>query len=113
MQGIACIVADIFMPALNGLDLLEKLRETGNPVPVILITGLGHMSMGVRAMKAGAFDAFQKPVREEALFCAVRQAIAFSFEHQKMSNRRAVLNGGLALAASPTGGIFLTDRGTV
>jgi two-component system, LuxR family, response regulator FixJ len=87
----ACIVADIFMPQLNGLVLLEKLREAGNPVPVVLITGQGHMSIGVRAMKAGAFDALQKPIDEEALLNAVKQAIELSLKSQQMSNRRAML----------------------
>jgi FixJ family two-component response regulator len=88
---VACIVADIFMPELNGLELLEKLRETRSPVPVILITGHGQLSIGVRAIKAGAFDAFQKPVDEETLLSAVKQAIALSFERRKKSNRRAML----------------------
>jgi FixJ family two-component response regulator len=87
----ACIVADIFMPGLNGLELLEKLREIGDLVPVVLITGQGHMSVGVRAIKAGAFDALQKPVDEETLLNAVKRAIELSRGRLEMSNRRAIL----------------------
>jgi len=71
----ACIVLDVRMPGLSGLDLQEKLAEAKLDMPVIFMTGHGTVPMSVRAMKAGATDFLQKPIDDQVLLDAVQQAI--------------------------------------
>jgi FixJ family two-component response regulator len=75
-DGPSCLVLDVRMPEQNGFDLHEALAARGRPLPVIFITGHGDIPMAVRAMKAGAVDFLTKPFDVEALFHAVRQALA-------------------------------------
>jgi FixJ family two-component response regulator len=72
----ACVVADVRMPGMSGLDLQEELRRRGVTVPVIIITGHGDVAMAVRAMKAGAADFLEKPFNDQALLDAVNRALA-------------------------------------
>ncbi len=72
----ACLVLDVRMPGLSGLDLQVKLRDGGIPVPIIFITGHGDIPMSVRAMKEGAHEFLTKPVRGQDLLDAVQKAIA-------------------------------------
>ena len=71
-----CIVSDIRMPSMSGLDLLRRLKERRSPPPVILITGLGDIEMAVSAIKNGAFDFIEKPFDENRLLASVRRAVA-------------------------------------
>src|SRR5947199_623317 len=70
-----CLVLDIAMPGFNGLQLQTALGEKGCILPIIFLTGHGHVSKSVQAMKHGAFDVFSKPVKEKDLLPAVRAAI--------------------------------------
>jgi FixJ family two-component response regulator len=72
----ACLVLDVRMPELSGLDLQLKLRDGGIPIPIIFITGHGDIPMSVRAMKEGAYEFLTKPVRGQDLLDAVQKAIA-------------------------------------
>jgi FixJ family two-component response regulator len=72
----ACLVLDVRMPGLSGLDLQLKLRDGGFPIPIIFITGHGDIPMSVRAMKEGAHEFLTKPVRGQDLLDAVQKAIA-------------------------------------
>jgi FixJ family two-component response regulator len=74
-DGPACLVLDVRMPGLSGLDLQKKLTEAGFGIPVIIMTGHGTIPMSVRAMKAGAVDFLQKPFDEQVLLDAVNQAL--------------------------------------
>jgi FixJ family two-component response regulator len=71
-----CLVLDVQMPEFDGLELQQSLSEGHIGLPIIFITGHGDISMGVRAMKAGAVDFLPKPFDDEDLLRAVRQAIA-------------------------------------
>jgi FixJ family two-component response regulator len=71
----ACLVVDVRMPGLSGLDLQRELRKTADGLPVIFITGHGDIPMAVRAMKAGATEFLSKPFREEDLLDAIRLAL--------------------------------------
>jgi FixJ family two-component response regulator len=92
----ACLVLDVRMPGLSGLDLQQKLNETGDQVPVIFMTGHGTIPMSVRAMKAGAVDFLQKPFDEQALLDAVNVALGRASEQRKtaadLSETRARLD---------------------
>ena len=66
---------DVRMPGLDGMDLQALLAERGFDLPIIFLTGHGDIPMSVRAMKRGAFDFLTKPVDEEVLLAAVRQAL--------------------------------------
>jgi FixJ family two-component response regulator len=72
----ACLVLDVRMPGLSGLDLQLKLRDGGIPIPIIFITGHGDIPMSVRAMKEGAHEFLTKPVRGQDLLDAIQKAIA-------------------------------------
>ncbi len=74
-SAAGCLVLDVNMPGLDGLALQQRLRETGEDLPIVFLTGHGDIPMSVRAMKAGASDFLTKPVRGEALDAALRAAI--------------------------------------
>ena len=71
----ACVVLDVRLPGLSGLDLQRELAQTGTPIPIVFITGYGDVPMSVKAMKAGAVEFLIKPFSEEQLLNAVREAI--------------------------------------
>ncbi len=73
---LGCLVLDVRMPGISGLDLQEKLLSSKTPLPVIFITGHGTVPISVRAMKAGAIDFLQKPFDEQDLLDAIHRAIA-------------------------------------
>ena len=66
-QWPGVLVSDIYMPAMNGLDLLAQVQRIDAEIPVILITGHGDIPLAVRAVKQGAFDFLEKPLHPEAL----------------------------------------------
>jgi len=72
----ACLVADVRMPGMSGIELMETLRARGMRLPVIIITGHGDIAMAVRAMKAGASDFIEKPFNDQTLLDAVHRALA-------------------------------------
>ena len=74
--GVACLVLDVRMPGVNGLELQEALQAAKIAIPIIFITGYGDIPMGVQAMKAGAVDFLPKPVCQETLLPAIEQALA-------------------------------------
>jgi len=75
-EDLGCLVLDVRMPDMSGLDLQEKLVSAKTPLPVIFITGHGTVPMSVRAMKAGAVDFLQKPFEEQDLLDAINRAVA-------------------------------------
>ena len=70
-----CLVLDVRLPGLSGLDLQRELARTNSPLPIIFITGHGDIPMSVRAMKAGAIDFLAKPCRHQDLLDAIAHAI--------------------------------------
>jgi len=74
-EAPGCLLLDLRMPGMSGLDLQEELGKTGIFMPIIFITGHGTVPMSVRAMKAGAVDFLEKPFDELDLLNAVHQAI--------------------------------------
>jgi two-component system response regulator FixJ len=87
-----CIVTDVRMPGLSGLDLVERLNATGVTDPVIVITGHGDVPLAVQAMKAGVSDFIEKPFAEGILLSAIEAALAKgSGSKAEEERRRAVL----------------------
>jgi FixJ family two-component response regulator len=76
LDRAGCLILDVRMPGASGLDLQRHLAQTGNPKPVIFLTGHGDIPMTVQAMKAGAVDFLTKPVRDQTLLDAVIAGIA-------------------------------------
>jgi two-component system, LuxR family, response regulator FixJ len=70
-----CLVADVRMPGMSGIELQETLRSRGAQLPIIIITGHGDIAMAVRAMKAGAADFIEKPFHDQTLLDAVHRAL--------------------------------------
>jgi FixJ family two-component response regulator len=76
LDSPGCLILDVRMPGKNGLDLQNHLAQSGNPKPIIFLTGHGDIPMTVQAMKAGAVDFLTKPVRDQTLLDALNLGIA-------------------------------------
>jgi FixJ family two-component response regulator len=74
-DGPSCLVLDVRMPGLSGLDLQRELARMGQAIPIVFISAHGDIPMAVRAMKAGAVEFLTKPFRDEDLLDAIRQAL--------------------------------------
>jgi len=84
----ACLVLDVRMPGLSGLDLQQKLNEAGLRLPVIFMSGHGTVPLSVRAMKAGAADFLQKPFDEQEILDAINVALGRDREQRKSAGDR-------------------------
>ena len=84
---IGCLVVDVRMQGMTGLELQESMGKRGIKIPVIFITGQGDVSMAVRAMKAGAMEFLSKPVNNQILLEAVNKAILKDIEIKKQSKQ--------------------------
>jgi len=82
-----CLVLDIAMPELNGLELQQRLVSSENPLPIIFLTGRADVPMSVKAMKAGAVDFLTKPVKDVDLLQAVRSALQRSAEQHVVDSQ--------------------------
>lgn len=77
-DGAACLLLDIKLPDMNGLELQQKLISEGIDLPVIVMTGYGDVPLAVKAMKAGAIDFIEKPIDRESLLKTVDNALDFA-----------------------------------
>lgn len=95
-----CIITDIRMPDVTGIDLLRRVKEMKLQMPVIVITGHGDVPLAVEAMKLGAFDFLEKPFNDEAMVSTVRLALDRSRRAEKANTDRAELEKRLASLSS-------------
>jgi two-component system, LuxR family, response regulator FixJ len=100
LAGLSCIVTDIRMPGMSGLDLLRRLRELGSSIPVIVITGHADVPLAVEAMKFGAVDFLEKPFDDRILLESVRTALRQHAGEAKLQGERAEIEARVA-ALSP------------
>ena len=89
LAGPCCVVLDVRMPGLTGLDLQETLATSGHRMPIVFITGHGDISMSVKAMKGGAVDFITKPFDVENLLEAVHRAVAKDVKDLSAEGRTA------------------------
>jgi two-component system response regulator FixJ len=90
-----CIITDVRMPGMNGIDLLHKLKSEGVSVPIIVMTGHGDVPLAVEAMKLGAFDFIEKPFDEDALLTSVRGALGVQEKHAREESQRQEIENRL------------------
>ena len=95
-QGPACLVLDVAMPDIDGLQVQERLQQSGAELPVVFLTGHGDIPMSVRAVKAGAEDFLTKPVNAADLLKAVRAALQRAADRQSEREELAALRERLA-----------------
>src|SRR5215467_9686896 len=91
-----CIITDMRMPELSGIDLLRRLRELKLAVPVIVITAHGDIPLAVEAMRLGAMDFLEKPFEDEVLLASVRSALDRGDRDQKRQAERSNIEARLA-----------------
>jgi len=89
----ACVVTDVRMPGLNGIELAEELKRRGAAAPVIVITGHADVPLAIQAMKAGVADFIEKPFNDEVMLRAIRNALAQQAgEDSAATERQAVVD---------------------
>ncbi len=91
-----CIITDVRMPEMSGLDLVARLREMGVPDPVIVITGHADVPMAIQALHAGVSDFIEKPFSDEAILLAVRAALARQQSRGEIEQERDAIHKRLA-----------------
>jgi FixJ family two-component response regulator len=89
--GPSCLLLDVRLPGMSGLDVQRKLTDMGVQIPVIFITGHGDIPMTVRAMKSGAMEFLTKPFRDQDLIDAIQQALKWSKKTRQEHSEIAVL----------------------
>jgi FixJ family two-component response regulator len=90
-EQVDCLVLDVSMPGLNGLDLQEHLNRARTPLPIVFLTGQGDIPMSVRAIKAGAVNFLTKPVNDADLLAALHTALAEAQRNQEAAKKHGAL----------------------
>jgi two-component system, LuxR family, response regulator FixJ len=92
-----CLVLDVAMPGLNGLELQRKLAQDKIDLPIVFITGHGNVQMAVNAMQAGAVNFLEKPFPEQELWDSIRKALELDVHNRRRRARRQRVEERLAL----------------
>ena len=91
-----CIITDVRMPEITGIDLLRKVKETKPGLPVVVITGHGDVALAVEAMKIGAIDFLEKPFDDDGLIAAVKAALSNAADNGKRQAELGAIKDKLA-----------------
>ena len=91
-----CVITDVRMPGMSGVDLLRRLKELKISVPVIVITGHGDVALAVEAMKVGAVDFLEKPFDDDVLLASVQSALKRQDGETKRHSERLEIEGRMA-----------------
>ncbi len=97
VQRPGCLLLDVRMPGMSGLDLQKRLQEMSCRTPIIFMTGHGDVPMAIRAMKAGAFDFVEKPFQAQALLDRLQEALALDAQERRRQARRNEVAARMAL----------------
>lgn len=95
-HGVSCLILDVAMPGLNGMELQQALADKGWETPIIFLTGHGDIRTSVRAIKRGAVDFLTKPVNDEDLLAAIRGAMGADVANRKARAERDDIRRRLA-----------------
>ncbi|MBT8098701.1 MAG: response regulator [Gammaproteobacteria bacterium] len=105
-QRPGCLVLDIRMPGLGGLELQDKLIDRGDSVPIIFITGHGDVPMAVEALQKGAVDFIQKPFRDQDLLDRIRDALSTDRERRERQHQQDEIDKRIARLTKREGEVF-------
>ena len=97
VQRPGCLLLDVRMPGMSGLDLQKRLHALGCRTPIIFMTGHGDVPMAIRAMKAGAFDFVEKPFQAQTLLNRIHEALALDAEERRRQAQRNEVSARMAL----------------
>jgi two-component system response regulator FixJ len=86
---LGCVLLDVRMPGMNGMEVHRRLRDLRPELPVIIVTGHGDIAMAVKAMQAGALDFIEKPFQEDALLASVQNALSLAERSHEKAEHRA------------------------
>lgn len=90
-EGPSCLILDVHLPGISGMDFQQQLRNAGLRIPIIFVTGHGDIPMTVKAMKSGAVEFLTKPCDDQNLLGAIRQALALDSAARKEQSEVATL----------------------
>jgi len=96
LDAPGCLVLDVAMPGLNGLEVQQFLAAKGTELPIVFLTGRGDIPMGIRAMKRGAVDFLTKPTNDEDLLAAIRAGIDKDRANRQAGSKRSKIQQQLA-----------------
>ncbi|MBX9772781.1 MAG: response regulator [Xanthobacteraceae bacterium] len=96
LGGLDCVVSDVRLPGMSGIELQHELKRRRSDIPLIFITGHGDVEMAVAAIKHGAVDFIEKPFDDERLVASIGDAVERRKKRQSEQNERAILEARLA-----------------
>jgi two-component system response regulator FixJ len=93
LDTAGCVLLDVRMPEMSGIEVQRRLADEGSGVPVIFMTGHGDVGMAVRAMRQGAFDFLEKPIEDQVLIDSVLEALAVDDERRRtLAQKRSAMD---------------------
>ena len=90
-EGPSCLIVDVSLPGISGLDFQQQLKKVGLQIPIVFITAHGDIAMSVKAMKSGAVEFLTKPFEDKDLLGAVQQALASDTARRRVETEEAAL----------------------